>query len=170
VEEVQRIPTHGGSLRLFVSAADEAGPGVSVQELLRDEAGRGVDQAWFYDDFAQRVRRVKASLTDLLARLKDEGRRVAAYGAAAKGSTLLNYAGIGRDVLDFVVDRSPHKQGLFMPGVHLPVHSPARLLEALPDYVLLLAWNFADEIIGQQAEYRGKGGRFIVPVPEARIV
>lgn len=170
VKEAERIPIHGGSLRLFVGTSDAETPGVSVQGLLREEAGRGVGQAWFYEGFAQRVRRVKTSLTDVLTRLKGEGRRLAAYGAAAKGSTLLNYVGIGNDVLDFVVDRSPHKQGLFMPGVHLPVHSPTRLLEVLPDYVLLLAWNFADEIIGQQGEYRGKGGRFIVPVPEARIV
>ena len=170
VKEVERIPIHGGSLRLSVGAADTAKLGASVDDLLREEAGRGVDQAWFYEGFAQQVRQVKTSLTDLLARLKDEGGRLAAYGAAAKGSTLLNYVGVGRDVLDFVVDRSPHKQGLFMPGVHLPVHSPAKLLEALPDYVLLLAWNFADEIMGQQEEYRGKGGRFIVPVPEARVV
>jgi hypothetical protein len=99
----------------------------------------------------------------MLRRLKAEGRTLAAYGAAAKGSTLLNYFGIGRDVLDFVVDRSTYKQGRFMPGVRLPIYSPERLLEARPDYVLLLTWNFAKEILEQQAEYRARGGRFVIP-------
>ncbi len=106
----------------------------------------------------------------LLRRLRAEGSRIAAYGAAAKGSTLLNYAGIGTDLIDFVVDRNVHKQGRLMPGVHIPIRPTEALLEERPDYVLLLAWNFADEILAQQEEYRSLGGRFIVPVPEPRIV
>ena len=109
-------------------------------------------------------------LARLLRSLKEQGRSIAAYGAAAKGSTLLNYFGIGRETIDFVADRSTYKQGRFMPGVQLPIVATDRLLSELPDYTLLLTWNFAEEILEQQAEYRRRGGRFIVPVPDCRIV
>jgi hypothetical protein len=116
------------------------------------------------------VERLKADLCGLVAELKAKGARIAAYGASAKGSTLLNYFGIGRETLDFVVDRSTVKQGRYTPGTHLAIRAPEALLEAQPDYVLLLTWNFADEILAQQAEYRRRGGRFIVPIPQLRVV
>ena len=123
-----------------------------------------------YGDFAARVEEVKTALVGLLRGLKADGKRVAAYGAAAKGSTLLNVCGINGDTLDFVVDRSSVKQGLFLPGVRIPIEPPERLLDELPDYLLLLAWNLADEIMGQQEAYRRRGGRFIIPVPRPQVV
>jgi hypothetical protein len=106
----------------------------------------------------------------MLERLKSDGATIAAYGAAAKGATLINYVGIGTGLVDFVVDRNTHKHGRYMPGQHIPIHPPEHLLEAQPDYTLVLAWNFKDEIMEQQKEYRAKGGRFIIPVPEPVIV
>jgi hypothetical protein len=129
-----------------------------------------VDRWSTYERFSTRVEGLRSALRALLERLKREGRSIAAYGASAKGTTLLNYAGIGGETLDFVVDRSDLKQGRLTPGTHLPIVAPGRLLDAMPDYVLLLTWNFADEILAQQAEYRRRGGRFIVPVPEPHIV
>jgi hypothetical protein len=173
VQDVEHIPIHGGSIRLFVKR--KSGQGMaesqlsSVNGLLEEEAACGVQQFEFYQGFARQVENLKDDLRSLLVRLKREGKRLVAYGASAKGCMLLNYFGIGCELLDFVVDRSPYKQGHYMPGVHLPVTSPSKLLEAMPAYVLLLTWNFADEILDQQMEYRQRGGRFIVPIPEIRI-
>jgi len=171
VQRVARVPIHGGSLRLFVTRrAAFAGTDGSVDLLRLEEQAWGVEQEAFYRDFGFRVEALKANLVGLLLELKRQGAHLAAYGAAAKGATLLNYSGVGKDILDFVVDRSVHKQGLFLPGVRLPIYPPGKLLEAMPEFVLLLAWNFAEEIIAQQSEYIRRGGRFILPIPEPKVV
>lgn len=169
IQNVERLPIHGGSLRLFVTEAGAVQAPI-VRELLEEEYGWGVDSLEFYRGFAARVEKLKATLRNFIARLKEQNQRLAAYGAAAKGSTLLNYFQIGRDDLDFVVDRSSYKQGRYMPGVRLRIYPPAKLLEEMPSHVLLLTWNFADEILEQQAEYRKRGGRFIIPIPEVTVV
>jgi SAM-dependent methyltransferase len=171
IVDVERLAIHGGSLRVFAAPA-RAGraPASRVPALLAEEAAWGVGDPTAYVDFAQRVQRLRSELRTLLARQKREGKRLAAYGAAAKGAVLLNYCGIGAETLDYVVDRSTVKQGRYMPGVHLRIEAPERLQMDHPDCVLVLAWNFADEIMEQQAAYRRGGGRFIIPVPTPRVV
>ena len=174
IRDVERIPIHGGSLRIFVTGADGSAeleaPAGAVARLLDEEAAWSGDSEAFYRGFGSMVERLREDLLRLLAGLKAQGKRIAAYGASAKGSTLLNYFGIGRETLDFVVDRSTVKQGRYTPGTRLPIHAPERLLEEMPEYVLLLTWNFADEILAQQEAYRRRGGRFIIPIPECRVV
>jgi SAM-dependent methyltransferase len=165
---VEQLPIHGGSLRWHVGRRGERQE--SVDRLLAAETEAGVTSAGFYERFGARVERIQRDLLGLLRELKAGGARLAGYGAAAKGATLLNATGIGTELLDFVVDRNVHKQGLLMPGVRVPIEPPERLLERNPDYVLLLAWNFQDEVLEQQADYLARGGRFIVPVPEPRVL
>ena len=171
IQDVRRIPIHGGSLRVYVGLQEATGRGADeVNRMLRDEAEWGVNCLEFYQGFGQRVEHLREDLCSLLRDAKAQGKRIAAYGASAKGSTLLNYFGIGRDTIDFVVDKSTVKQGRYTPGTHLPIYAPEKLLDEMPDYVLLLTWNFADEILQQQSEFRGRGGRFLVPIPELKVV
>jgi SAM-dependent methyltransferase len=171
IADVEEIALHGGSLLLQVARDEDAAiTAPRVAALLARERSIGMTAPPYYADFAPRVARWRDQFRAFLAAQRREGRRIAAYGAAAKGATLLNAAGIGRESIDFVVDRSTYKQGLFMPGVHLPIRPTEALLEEQPDLVVLLAWNFREEIVAQQAEYVRRGGRFVVPIPEVAFV
>lgn len=175
VVDVEHLGVHGGSLRVFACRSDaptatEADGRARVAEMLATEQTWGVDQPQRYARFQDEVGRVKTRLVELIHDLKRRGCSIAAYGASAKGTTLLNYCGLGAGEIAYVVDRSPMKQGQLTPGTRLAIYRPEKLLETPPDYVMLLVWNFADEVIAQQAEYRRRGGRFIVPLPEPRIV
>ena len=171
ITDVERLAAQGGSLRVFVEhRAIRSHVSTSVQQMLAEENRLGLTSFHFHEDFAKNVARLKVSLLACLRNIKSQGQRIAAYGASAKGSTLLNHFGIDGAILDFVVDRSTAKQGLYTPGTHLPVYAPEKLLEAMPGYVLLLTWNLEEEILEQQKEYRRRGGRFIVPIPEPRVI
>jgi SAM-dependent methyltransferase len=166
---VEHFPTlQGGTLRWRLGLQEQVD--ASAAAYLEAERAEGLTSFAYYREFGVRVEAIKAELRTLLADLKRDGKSIAAYGAAAKGSTLLNSMEIGPDLVDFVVDRNDHKQGLHMPGVHLPISGPERLLVDRPDYVLLLAWNYRDEVLRQQEEYRRLGGRFIVPIPWPEVV
>ena len=167
---VERIAIHGGSLRLFAAHQSAHLVNKSVSDLLAEEQKRGLATLEYYRDFSARSEKIKDDLVALVRKLRAAGKTVAAYGAAAKGSTLLNYCGLGPDDISFVVDRSTFKQGRLMPGTHQPIAAPEQLAARRPDYALLLTWNFGEEILRQQEAYRAAGGKFIIPIPNVRVV
>lgn len=170
IVDAERVPLHHGQLRVHVQRQGEGTVQPSVEKILMAEKAAGLDRMSTYSKFAERAQKIKRDLHETLRSLADRGERVAGYGAPAKGNTLLGFLDIGPKLLPYIVDKSPLKQGLYTPGTHIPVVQPERLLADQPDYVLLLAWNFADEIVAQQAEYRKRGGKFMVPVPEVRVL
>ena len=168
--DVERLPTHGGSLRIFATHAARApADSAALREVRERESAAGLEDLATYAKFSKRVEECRDSLLAFLAAAQREGKRIAAYGAAAKGNTLLNFCGVTPQDIAFVADRNPHKQNKFLPGTHIPVVSPQALMEAKPDYVLILPWNLRDEIQHQLAGIRAWGGRFVTPVPLARI-
>ncbi len=170
IVDVERLPVHHGQVRVFAQRKGVGTISPNVTRLMAEEKAAGMDRLATFQRFANEVLDLKTQLDDQIARIRSEGKTVVAYGAPAKGSTLLSYFGIGPDRIRYIADKSPLKQGRYTPGTHIPVVGPEKLIEDQPDYVLLLAWNFAEEIMEQQAAYRARGGRFIIPVPEVRVV
>ena len=169
--DVERLPTHGGSLRVFAASSLAAGaPSAEVKKIMNIEREASLDKPEGFASFAARSRACRDDLVGFLEDVRGEGKSVAAYGAAAKGNTLLNYAQVTTELLPYVVDRNPHKQGHLLPGSHLPIRDPAALVEDQPDYVLILPWNLSDEITEQMAVVRTWGGRFVVAVPELTVL
>lgn len=169
--DIEELPTHGGSLRIYGKHDDEEEPFLTrrISQLKEKEREAGLHLIETYLGFGEQVKRVKRNILSFLIEAKNHHLSIVGYGAPAKGNTLLNYCGIGTDFLDYTVDRSPYKQGLFLPGTHIPVYAPEKIRETKPDYVFILPWNLKDEIIGQMADIREWGGQFVVPIPEVRI-
>lgn len=169
--DVEELPTHGGSLRIYARHCDNSAWAVTqaVAELRAREYALGITDLETYKNFAEQVKETKRKLLEFLITAKQEGKQIAGYGAPGKGNTLLNYCGIRTDFLDYTVDRNPYKQGKFLPGTHIPIFNPDKIKQTKPDYLLILPWNFKDEIMGQTAYIREWGGKFVVPIPEVRI-
>jgi hypothetical protein len=169
--DVEEIPTHGGSLRIYARHQEDNSQPISDRliQLRQREEEAGITQMESYANFAEQVKETKRKLLDFLIKAKREGKKVVGYGAPGKGNTLLNYCGIRTDFLDYTVDRNPYKQGKFLPGTHIPIYHPDKIADTKPDYVLILPWNFKDEIIKQMASIRDWGGEFVVPIPEVRV-
>ncbi len=168
--DVEELPTHGGSLRIFVCHEGSREVSERASSLLATEKELGLEGADYYAGFSEKVRETKRHLLEFLIAAKRQGRSVVGYGAPAKGNTLLNYCGIRTDFVDYTVDRSPHKQGLYLPGSRIPIHAPDRIRETRPDYVLILPWNLRDEITEQMADVKDWGGRFVIAVPELTVL
>jgi 2-polyprenyl-3-methyl-5-hydroxy-6-metoxy-1,4-benzoquinol methylase len=172
VFDVEQLPTHGGSLRIYARHAEDGTKvvGERVSQLLELEASRGYTRIDAYLSFEDRVRRTKRALLEFLIAAKERGRKIVGYGAPGKGNTLLNYCGMRSDFIDFTVDRNPHKQGRLTPGTHIPILAPERLFEARPDYVLILPWNIKEEVMQSLARIRSWGGKFVVPIPSVQVL
>jgi SAM-dependent methyltransferase len=171
VFDVEELATHGGSLRLFAQRAGDGRHPIAARgaALLEREAALGIESLDYYRAFAARVRETKWKLVEFLIGERRRGRTIVGYGAPAKGNTLLNYCGVRGDLLDYTVDRSPHKQGLYLPGTRIPIHSPERIRATRPDWVLILPWNLKHEVMAQMADVRSWGGRFLVAIPEVTV-
>lgn len=169
--DVEELSTHGGSLRVYACRAEDVAHGTQrrVGDLIAQEKKAGLDSPSGYESFAQQVKETKLALVEFLITAARQGKSVAGYGAPGKSATLLHYCGIGKDLIQFTVDRSPYKQGRFLPGSHIPIYHPDRIREAKPDYIMILPWNLKDEIMGQMEFIRDWGGRFVVPIPELRV-
>jgi 2-polyprenyl-3-methyl-5-hydroxy-6-metoxy-1,4-benzoquinol methylase len=172
IYDLDHLSTHGGSLRLYAGHDDFYATRVSenVKQVLQEEARKGFNEIGFYEGFGEKAKQVKRNVLKGLIALKEAGKQIAAYGAPAKGNTLLNYLGIGTDFIDYTVDRNPHKQGCYLPGSRIPIFGPEKVAETKPDYLLILPWNLKEEIIAQMSGVRSWGGKFILPIPEFRII
>ena len=170
VFDVDELPTHGGSLRIYARHDDGASVTEKITTLRQGEQDAGLDQLSTYAAFRDKVEATKRGLLEFLISAKSDGKRIAAYGAPAKGNTLLNYCGVRQDFIDFTVDRSPAKQGRYLPGTHIPIFAPEKIEESRPDYVLILPWNIRDEIIGKMGHIRDWGGKFVVPIPSVEVL
>ena len=169
--DVEELPTHGGSLRIYAKHKENKSLSISqnIFTLLQKEVTYGLRDINTYMEFSEKIKATKMELLDFLINIKRSGKKIVGYGAAAKGNTLLNFCGIGKDFLDYVVDRSPHKQGLYLPGTHVIINKPEKIIETKPDYLLILPWNLHEEIIQQMRDIHSWGGKFIIPIPKIKI-